>query len=574
MKNKYTFFQAHSYAPALERQMKNKYTYFKARSYAPAWERRYKNTFKLFIFLFISIFLFTFQNAVYSQLPIIPKPVSIEQNSETFNITAETKIYVHDTLWKKDAEFFTNYLALNYHISPDIIFTQNLIESDINLYTSKDKMKVDDYYKLDVNKTGIFIMGKGNGIFYGLQTLIQMLPTYSSAAITVPGVSIVDYPKFKWRGMHLDVCRHFFPKDFIKRYIDFIAMYKMNRFHWHLTDDQGWRIEIKKYPKLTEVGAWRSGTLISRKGKDEKTYYTINYGGFYSQEDIKEIVEYAKLNHVVIIPEIEMPGHSLAALASYPEYSCTGGPFEVAREWGVFEDVYCPTEKTFGFIEDVLSEVIQLFPSEYIHIGGDECPKARLKTCEYCQKLMKKEGLKDENELQSYFTRRIEIFLSSKGKKLIGWDEILEGGVAPNASVMSWRGIKGGIDASKQGHYVVMTPTDFCYFDFYQTDPQNEPIAIGGLTPIEKVYSFNPVPDELTKDERKFILGTQGNVWTEYIATTDKVEYMVFPRICSLAEVAWTPIVLKNYDDFKMRLIKHFELLDYYRINYCKAVLN
>lgn len=533
-----------------------------------------KKKYLFYFFLFIPLFLFISQNFVYSQLPIIPKPVSVEQTSDEFNIKASTKIYIHDTAWRKDAEFFRFFLELNHQISPEIIFTPNLIENDINLYTSRDKMKVDDYYKLDVNKNGIFIMGRGNGIFYGLQTLIQILPKYSSAEIKVPGVSITDYPKFKWRGMHLDVSRHFFKKDFIKQYIDYIAMYKMNTFHWHLTDDQGWRIEIKKYPKLTEIGAWRNGTLINRKGKDEKTYDTITYGGFYTQDDIKEIVEYAKSMHVVIVPEIEMPGHSLAALASYPEYSCTGGPFEVAREWGVFEDVYCPTEKTFSFIEDVLSEVIQLFPSEYIHIGGDECPKARWKSCEYCQELMKKEGLKDENELQSYFTRRIEKFLSSKGKKLIGWDEILEGGIAPNAAVMSWRGIQGGIDASKQGHYVVMTPTDYCYFDYYQANPQNEPIAIGGLTFIEKVYSFNPIPDELTEDEKKFILGTQGNVWTEYMATTDKVEYMIFPRICALAEVAWTPIVLKNYDDFLIRLKGHFELLDYYKINYCRAVLN
>jgi hexosaminidase len=527
-----------------------------------------------FLFLLLAVLIFFSGNSknVFAQLSVIPKPISIEQTSEYYVIKPETIIYIHDEEWRNDAEFFRNYLNSYYGLNPTILFSPNLVESDINLYTSRDKMNVDDYYKLDVSKNGIFILGKGGGTLYGLQTLIQLLPPEKNKNLKVPGVKIVDYPKFKWRGMHLDVCRHFFQKEFIKRYIDFIAMYKMNTFHWHLTDDQGWRIEIKKYPKLTEVGAWRKGTIVSYKGRDEKTFDTIPYGGFYTQEDVKEIVEYATLRHVTIVPEIEMPGHSLAALASYPEYSCTGGPFEVEREWGVFEDVFCPTEKTFGFLEDVLTEVMELFPSQYIHIGGDECPKDRWKKCEYCQELMKKEGLKDENELQSYFTKRIEKFLDSKGRKLVGWDEILEGGIAPNATIMSWRGVQGGIDASHQGHDVVMTPGAYCYFDHYQADPLNEPKAIGGYTTVEKVYSFNPVPEELNKDEKLHILGAQGNVWTEYIATTEKVEYMVFPRIAALAEVLWTPIILKNYDDFRARLLKHFKLLDFLHINYSHSI--
>jgi hexosaminidase len=372
--------------------------------------------------------------------------------------------------------------------------------------------------------------------------------------------------------MHLDVSRHFFPKEFIKRYIDFLALYKMNMFHWHLTDDQGWRIEIKKYPKLTEIGSWRNGTLIGHYSQFPHRYDSTRYGGYYTQDDIKEIVEYAEKRYITIVPEIEMPGHSLAALASYPEYSCTGGPFEVANEWGVFEDVYCPREETFKFLEDVLTEVMELFPGKYIHVGGDEVPKDSWKQCKDCQELMKKEGLKDENELESYFIRRIEKFINSKGRTMIGWDEILEGGLAPNAVVMSWRGTKGGIEAARQNHDVVMTPGGYCYFDHYQGNPKFEPIAIGGYTPVEKVYSFEPTPDSLTQEEQKHILGAQGNVWTEYIPAAGQVEYMVFPRVCALSEVLWSPKEQRNYDNFKKRLIQHFALLDKLGINYSRAI--
>jgi hexosaminidase len=321
----------------------------------------------------------------------------------------------------------------------------------------------------------------------------------------LPAVDIVDKPAFSYRGMHLDVCRHIFPIEFVRKYIDLLAYYKMNRFHWHLTDDQGWRIEIKQYPKLQEIAAWRAQTLIGKYGAKEPQYDGQRYGGFYSQTEIREVVQYAKDRGVMVIPEIEMPGHALAALTAYPELSCTGGPFKVAETWGVFNDVFCPTEETFTFLENVLKEVITLFPAPYVHIGGDECPKKRWKESEYCQALMKKEGLKDVMELQSYFIRRMEAYLNSKGKSVIGWDEILEGGIAPNATIMSWRGIDGGIAAAKSGHDAIMTPGNYCYFDKYQGDRTTEPIAIGGFLSVDSVYAYNPIPAALTTDEARHI---------------------------------------------------------------------
>jgi hexosaminidase len=369
--------------------------------------------------------------------------------------------------------------------------------------------------------------------------------------------------------MHLDVGRHFFDKEFVKRYIDLIALHKMNTFHIHLTDDQGWRIEIKKYPRLTEIGSKRKESpMIGNRKKGDGTPYR----GFFTQDDIREIVEYARKRYITVVPELEMPGHSLGALAAYPELSCTGGPHEVMTRWGVFEDVYCAgNDKVFEFMEDVLTEVIELFPGEYIHIGGDECPKARWEKCPKCQARIKKEGLKDEHELQSYFVKRIEKFLNSKGRRLIGWDEILEGGLAPNASVMSWRGTEGGIAAARSGHDVVMSPTTHCYFDYYQSkNRKQEPEAIGGFLPLDIVYSFEPVPAELAPEQRKHVIGAQGNVWTEYIHTPSDVEYMALPRMCALAEVVWTPAELKDWDDFRDRLDRFAERLDAMGVNYRK----
>jgi hexosaminidase len=349
-------------------------------------------------------------------------------------------------------------------------------------------------------------------------------------------------------------------------------MYKFNTFHWHLTDDQGWRIEIKKYPKLTAVGAWRNGTLIGHEGENVPRYDTIHYGGFYSQNDIKEIVRFADSLHITIVPEIEMPGHASAMLAAYPELGCTAGPFSVANTWGVFDDVLCPTEKTFSFLDDVLKEICAMFPGKYIHIGGDECPKARWKSSEFCQDLMKKNNLKTEDELQSWFTQRIVKMLQQKGKEAIGWDEILDGGLADGAAVMSWRGEEGGIAAAKAKHNVVMSPGTYCYFDHYQSQNANEPLAIGGYLPLEKVYSYNPVPASLNADEKKYIMGVQGNLWTEYIPAFSQVQYMIFPRICALAEVAWDEPVNMNYDFFVKRLIPHLSFLKSQKINFAKSI--
>jgi hexosaminidase len=348
----------------------------------------------------------------------------------------------------------------------------------------------------------------------------------------------------------------------------------MNTFHWHLTEDQGWRIEIKKYPKLTQIGAFRNRTLEGRLvSAPNRKWDNTRYGGFYTQEDIKEVVAYAQRRFITVVPEIEMPGHAVAALASYPELSCTGGPFEVEGLWGVFNDIYCPKEETFTFLENVLSEVFELFPSKFIHIGGDEAPKLRWKNCAHCQELMKKEGLKDEHELQSYFIKRMEKFVGSKGRRIIGWDEILEGGLAPDATVMSWRGEAGGIEAAKQHHEVKVSPNSYCYLEYYQADPKTQPLAIGGFVPLWKVYSYNPMPASLTAHEAEHILGVQGNIWTEYIKTSDQVEYMAYPRGAAVAEIGWSPQSLRNYPDFKQRITQQLKRYDGMGWNYCDAIL-
>jgi hexosaminidase len=387
----------------------------------------------------------------------------------------------------------------------------------------------------------------------------------------MPCLTITDWPRFPWRGMHLDACRHFWSVEFTKKYIDLLARYKMNSFHWHLTEDQGWRIQIKHHPILTAVGAWRSGSQVGPYARLE--FDTVRYGGYYTQDEIREVVAYAAARHINVVPEIEMPGHALAALAAYPQVGCTGGPYEVNRGWGVFEDVFCAgNDSTFALLEDVLTEVIDLFPSPYIHIGGDECPKDQWKLCAKCQTRMKAEGLKDEHELQSYFIQRIEKFVNSKGRKIIGWDEILEGGLAPNAAVMSWRGTEGGVAAARSGHYAVMSPGSHCYFDHYQGDPANEPLAIGGYTTVQKVYSYEPVPPELNAEEAKYILGAQGNVWTEYILTPEHVEYMAVPRMLALAEVLWTPKEKRNEADFIRRLDSEFPRLGELNVNASKSL--
>lgn len=436
-------------------------------------------------------------------------------------------------------------------------------------------------YRLSVKSGKIVIKARtAIGLFYAVQTIRQLLPPevekdslITDIKLSVPLCEIYDEPRFAYRGMHLDVGRHMFPVECIKRYIDMIALHKMNTFHWHLTEDQGWRIQIIKYPGLTDIGSFRKETIVGHAGKKPYVYDGKSYGGFYTQAEVKDIVEYARTKFITVIPEIEMPGHSLAALAAYPELSCTGGPFNVGKSWGVFEDVFCAgKEETFNFLEDVLSEVSDLFPGKYIHIGGDECLKTRWQNCPLCQKRIKGENLKDENELQSYFIRRIEKFLISKGKRLIGWDEILEGGLAPEATVMSWRGVTGGIEAAKQGHDVIMSPNKYVYLDYYQCEPDGQPLAIGGYLPLERVYSFDPQFKELSDEEQKHILGLQGNVWTEYINTPQYLEYMAFPRMFAISETGWTPASKKDFEDFLARFEIQRRRYDIIGLNYFKGI--
>lgn len=502
-------------------------------------------------------------------LPLIPLPEKMEPGKGNFEINEFTVLFSNDENTLNDLNFLQAYIVDHYNITLKATIGSPMKKS---VFVKQNTSMEPDEYSLIIDSLNIRIEGgSGAGVFYGIQTLIQLLPAGRTTKLSVPAISISDQPRFEWRGMHLDVCRHFFTVKEVKKYLDYLAMYKMNVFHWHLTDDQGWRIEIKKYPKLTEIGAYRKGTLIGHYSETPERYDTIRYGGYYTQVEIRDVIEYASARHIQIVPEIEMPGHALAALAAYPMLACTPGPFDVGRSWGVFKDVFCPSEVTFNFLQDVLTEVSELFPGKYIHIGGDECPKDRWKESSFCQELMKKEGLKDEHELQSYFVQRMGKFLQTKNKKLIGWDEILEGGIAEDATIMSWRGYAGGVTAAKQKHDVVMTPTAYCYFDYYQSSSPNEPLAIGGYLPLNMVYRFEPVADVLTADEAKYILGTQGNIWTEYIDNWKKLEYMAMPRMAALAEVAWTKKELKDYDSFAGRLSAHTKLLSFLNINYSKA---
>jgi len=499
---------------------------------------------------------------------IIPKPLSQKIGNGSFIFNNDVAI-VSEPKLQEVSNYFTLYLKDNYNF-----------ELSNNNSTKKITFKIDDSinndegYELNVSKNDITIKSKhAKGAFYAVQSLIQLLPLPSDLnSFKILCLRIKDQPQFKYRGMHLDVGRHFFSVDFIKKYIDLMGRLKMNTFHWHLTEDQGWRIEIKKYPKLQEIAAFRKETLIGHYNDQPHQFDGKPYGGFYTQEQIKEVVAYALTRQVTIIPEIEMPGHSQAAIAAYPELGCSGKQVEVATKWGVFDEVYCPKESTFNFLEDVIDEVVELFPGKYIHIGGDEAPKTNWKNCEYCQKLIKKEGLKDEHGLQSYFIARMEKYINSKGKQIIGWDEILEGGLAPNATVMSWRGTSGAVQAAKEGHDVILTPGSHCYFDHYQSENENEPLAIGGFLPLEKVYHFNPIPEELTDKEATYVLGAQGNVWTEYMQTEKQVEYMAFPRAVALSEVLWSSPEYKNYQDFIHRLEQYQKRLDQLEVNYANHI--
>ena len=541
--------------------------------------KKYKNPLRVFVFL-VAILFATGCGNKRAEVNLIPQPIELKVNSGSFTIGESTEIIVDSNNPKviNVAKYFVEQFnrASGYSIGILVSSEKSNVKNSIT-FTDKnlDASLGDEGYKLISDEDEIILTGTLHGLFYGVQTLFQLLPKeiFSKNIVTniswsIPSVEIKDTPRFKWRGMHLDVGRFMFPVSFIKKYIDYIAMHKMNTFHWHLTEDQGWRIEIKKYPRLTEIGAWRKGTTIPELNKPD-VLDGKPYGGFYTQDEIRDIVKYAQERFITVVPEIEMPGHSVAALAAYPEFSCTGGPFEVRAAWSFSENLYCAgNDDTFIFLENVLTEVMELFPSEYIHIGGDEAPKTKWKECAKCQTRIKKEGLKDEHELQSYFISRIEKFVNSKGRKIIGWNEIMQGGLAPNAAIMSWGGSGSAISAAKQKHYSVMCPGSHCYFDHYQGKPEEEPRAMEGFLPLERVYSYDPVPEELSEEEEKYILGVQGNVWTEFIRTTDQVEYMAFPRMCALAEVAWSTKEKLGLQDFLNRLDVHFGRLDELDINY------
>ncbi len=462
--------------------------------------------------------------------------------------------------------------------------TQQPIDNVITLKLDPKLPLNDEGYTLVSTAAGVTITGRTPaGVFYGVQTLRQLLPVAAFDSRrndiltwTVPAVQIEDEPRFAWRGLHLDVARHFFSVDEVKHFIDLLALHKFNTFHWHLTDDQGWRIEIKKYPKLTDVGAWRSGIGFGLDPKAGTAWGPDGrYGGFYTQQQVRDVVAYAKTRFVNVVPEIEMPGHSVAALAAYPELSCSGKPFSTDITAGVHDGVLCASNpRVDQFITDVLDETLALFPSTVIHVGGDEVPKGPWKQCERCQAYMKQKNLKDENELQSDFIRRADRYLTSRGRRLIGWDEILEGGLAEGATVMSWRGVDGGIAAAKAGHDVVMSPGSHCYLDHYQGDPETQPKAIGGYTPLVRVYAYEPVPPELTEAEAKHVLGAQANLWAEYFPNYRHVQYMAWPRACALAEVTWSAKEARDYDDFTKRLRRHYERLDAMDVNYYKGAID
>ncbi|MCE7961482.1 MAG: beta-N-acetylhexosaminidase [Acidobacteria bacterium ACB1] len=497
---------------------------------------------------------------------IIPKPNSISPGEGSFTLTADTHIVAKDKAARALAEM------LNAQIEGRYGFVLKVVKKQKNgnaITFGEASQGPDGSYSLKVEPSGVAIDGSASGRFYALQSLLQLLPLKADGNPQIAAVTINDAPRFGYRGMHLDVSRHFMPIDFVKKYIDLMSQYKFNTFHWHLTDDQGWRIEITKYPKLTEIGSKRPETMVAR---NFSPYVGdgIPVEGFYTQDQIRDVVAYAKARYITVIPEIELPGHASAALAAYPELGCKADyKYKVQTTWGIFKEVFCPTDVTFKFLEDVIDETIKLFPdSPYVHIGGDEVLKDHWKESPFVQELMKRENLKNEHEVQSYFVRRIEKFVNSKGKKIIGWDEILEGGVAPNATIMSWRGEKGGIEAANAHHDVIMTPNTYVYFDYGQGDPAYEPLNIGGYIPLQKVYGWDPVPKELAPDEVKYILGGQANIWTEYLKKPENVEYMAFPRLLALSEVLWTQPANKNYADFKRRLASNLARLDEQNVNY------
>jgi hexosaminidase len=537
--------------------------------------------------LFFSSLFFSIGFSSFSQstINLVPYPASIKMLDGNFTFNKST-YFLADKSTISLANLANDYLKGLYGFTLPIK-TKSSAGNYIGFYKKNLRDAQANEYHLEANKRKVVITGiNDTALFYGLQTFLQLLPAQklAGANYTIPAVSIIDYPRFTYRGMHLDVSRHFFNIDFIKKYIDYLSYLKFNNFHWHLTDDQGWRIEIKKYPLLTQIGGFRNGTITGRY--PGITNDSLHYGGFYTQKQIKEIVAYAAKRYINVIPEIEMPGHASAAIAAYPQLSCFPNestkvlaqtPWagsrdgkQVQQTWGVFEDVFCPSDYTFQFLENVLDEVMALFPSKYIHIGGDECPKESWKRSAFCQNLIAEKGLKDEHGLQSYFIEKMEKYINSKGRRIIGWDEILEGGLAPNATVMSWRGEEGGITAAQQHHDVIMTPGDYVYFDHSQSRNEDS-VTIGGYLPLEKVYNYEPVPEKLSPLETPFILGAQANVWTEYMEYPSKVEYMIFPRMSALSEVLWSSKANKDWKRFSSYLPKIFNRYKLWKTNSSNA---
>jgi len=523
-----------------------------------------KALFSLFTALFITIISVSAQDTD-PYAGIIPAPVSLKKSNGQFLLSRQTVLFA-DRTDNKAVIFFSSYFSNTLQFPVTVKPNTGQVQPNSIILTAvgADALPPEGY-KLTVTPQNITIAAKGAGLFYGIQTLLQLMSA-DGGNMHIPCVEIEDYPRFGYRGVMLDVSRHFFSVGFVKKFIDLMAVYKLNNFHWHLTDDQGWRIEIKKYPKLTQIGSKREETLIGNyHDRTPQQFDNTPYGGYYTQDQIREVVKYAADRYINIVPEIEMPGHSDAALAAYPEFGCNPpDSYHVSGTWSEHNDVYAPTDATFAFLEDVLTEVMDLFPSKLIHIGGDEVTKDDWQRSAPTQKLMKKLKIKDEHALQSYFIRRIEKFVNSKGRSVIGWDEILEGGIAPNATIMSWTGEGGGIAAARQSHNVIMTPSNAgLYLDHAQGKLDSEPLGIGGFSPLKQTYAYNPTPAALTPDQQKYIIGVQANLWTEYIATENKVEYMLLPRMLALSEVGWSPLANKSYFDFKdTRLPKHLEWLD------------
>ena len=535
--------------------------------------KNYQSKIVNYFLFFLAICFPAHAGNVYS---IIPRPLSVVEKTGQFVIDGRTTLVIEadDTLYWRAAQHLSERFRTVAGF--DLKISRNAGKNTILIRQTVGMEK--EAYRLTITPENILIESSApNGAFYAIQTLFQLLPDeIYTPTITrnvpwaAPCAVIDDAPRFPYRGMHLDVCSHFFPVDFIKRYLDLMVMHKQNVFHWHLTEDQGWRIEIKRYPELTEKGSIRAETVIGTY--KSKFFDGKPYGGFYTQDEIREIVQYAADRFITVIPEIEMPGHALAAISCFPELSCgLEEKYEVGKKWGVFRQVYCPKAGTFEFLENVLEEVMALFLSEYIHIGGDECPKTSWKNCRHCQNLIFILGLKDEFELQSFFIQRMEKFLNSRGRKIIGWDEILQGGLAPNATVMSWLGEEGGIKSAQQHHDVIMCPHTKYYLDYYQANPKTEKLCMGHLVPLREVYQYNPVPDTLTEVQRKYIRGVQGCVWTEYMTNPARVEYMAFPRAVAISEAGWSTAEHKEWGNFARRLEKHFRRFDRMNVNYCRA---